>query len=120
MARILLAEDDSAMRSFLAGALVKRGHVVRACEDGDTAFDALGEESGYDLLLADIVMPGMNGIELARRAVARHPELKTMFITGFAAVAVDAKPRLDFQVNIVSKPFHLREVIDRIDQILAA
>jgi len=119
MARILLAEDDSAMRSFLAGALIKRGHEVRACEDGDTAFDALDDE-GYDLLLADIVMPGMNGIELARRAVARHPELKTMFITGFAAVAVDAKPRLDFQVNIVSKPFHLREVIDRVDQILAA
>lgn len=119
MAKILLAEDDGAMRSFLAAALTKRGHEVHAFEDGDAAHRGL-DEGGFDLLLADIVMPGMNGIELARRAIGRFPDLKAMFITGFAAVAIDATPSLDFKVNIVSKPFHLREVIEQVDEILAA
>jgi len=96
MARILLAEDDSSLRGFLTRALERAGHQVIDCENGDDAIDAL-EHGPYDLLLTDIVMPGADGIEVARVAAARQPGLRIMFITGFAAVALTAAQGLLFR-----------------------
>ena len=75
MASILLAEDDSSLRIFLSKALGKAGHIVTSCEDGVEAIAAL-ELREYDVLLADIVMPGIDGIELAQRATAHLPDIK--------------------------------------------
>ncbi len=120
MARILLAEDDDSMRQFLAGALRRAGHEVRDCEDGLAALAALKEQA-FDLLLADIVMPGMDGIELARQANERLPALKVLFITGFAAVALNARRSgRSPEAKVLSKPFHLRDLVAQIDRILAA
>ena len=88
MPRILLAEDDESLRGFLARALERAGYEVTACADGEEAVAVLEED--WDLLLTDIVMPGIDGIEVARQAAARHPGLRIMFITGFAAVALAA------------------------------
>ena len=66
MTKILLAEDDDSLRSFLTSALRRAGHEVQSYEDGDTALSAL-EREVFDLLLTDIQMPGIDGIELARR-----------------------------------------------------
>jgi len=71
MPRILLAEDDDSLRGFLARALERAGYEVTACADGEEAAAVLGES--WDLLLTDIVMPGMDGIEVARLAAARSP-----------------------------------------------
>ena len=68
MAHILLAEDDESLRKFLAAALVRAGHAVSDFGDGSEAYDCL-KGFQFDLLLTDIVMPGMDGIELAKRAV---------------------------------------------------
>ena len=87
MAHILLAEDDESLRRFLAQALVKAGHAVTDFGDGAEAYECL-KGFRFDLLLTDIVMPGMDGIELAKRAAEMDPALKIMFITGFAAVAL--------------------------------
>src|SRR5580698_3964353 len=87
MAHILLAEDDESLRKFLAAALVKAGHAVTDFGDGGDAYECLKGDS-FDLLLTDIVMPGMDGIELAKRAAELNDGLKIMFITGFAAVAL--------------------------------
>ena len=84
MTKILLAEDDDSLRGFLARALERAGYEVRACADGDEAIEALSEAQ-WDLLLTDIVMPGADGIEVARQAAAAQPGLRIMFITGFAA-----------------------------------
>ena len=75
MARILLAEDDSSLRKFLARALERAGHHVVECDNGDEALAAL-EQDGFDLLLSDIVMPGADGIEVARVAASRHPGIR--------------------------------------------
>ena len=91
MSRILLAEDDDSLRGFLARALERAGHEVTSCADGEEAVTFLDET--WDLLLTDIVMPGMDGIEVARQAAARHPGLRIMFITGFAAVALAASDK---------------------------
>ena len=117
MARILLAEDDESMRAFLAKALVRAGHEV---EDVDNGLDALAmiADNGYDLLLADVVMPGLDGIELARRAAKEQPGIRVMFITGFAAVALKARDQGPTGARVLSKPFHLRELVSQIDAML--
>jgi two-component system cell cycle response regulator CpdR len=117
MARILLAEDDDNMRVFLARALERAGHQVSAVGDGNAALAlATGEE--FELLLADVVMPGLDGIELARRASVMQPELRVMFITGFAAVALNQPGFARRQPKVLAKPFHLRQLILEIDKML--
>ncbi|MEQ8371350.1 MAG: response regulator [Alphaproteobacteria bacterium] len=119
MARILLAEDDDDMRGFLTRALSRAGHEVRPCADGLEALSA-AERSAFDLLVADVVMPGMDGMELARHAVGHIPDLKVVFITGFAAVALRAR-RLNLPGStVLSKPFHLRKLVSHVERLLAA
>ena len=119
MARILLAEDDDSMRAFLKRALERAGHSVDAVGDGIDALSALIGER-FDLLLADIVMPGLDGIELARRAAKEQPGIKVMFITGFAAVALRAQDEAPAGAQVLSKPIHLRELVSQVDEIIAA
>jgi two-component system cell cycle response regulator CpdR len=119
VAKILLAEDDESMRTFLANALVRAGHQVEAVGDGLSAEGAVRRED-YDVLIADIVMPGIDGIELARRASAAQPQIRVMFITGFAAVALKAREEAPRDARVLSKPFHLREIVAEIDRMMAA
>ncbi len=119
MARILLAEDDPSMRGFLARALIKAGHDVVEVPDGDAAMTWLGD-SEFDLLLADIVMPGVNGIDLAKHANSDFSKLKVMLITGFAAVALKAQGEVNLNAKVLSKPFHLNDLVDEVDKLLAA
>jgi two-component system cell cycle response regulator CpdR len=119
MAQILLAEDDDSMREFLAKALRRAGHEVIPVGDG---LDALAQlsEMPFDLLLADVVMPGLDGIELARRATKKQPGIKVMFITGFAAVALTAGASAPQDAKVLSKPFHLRQLVDEVNRVMAA
>jgi two-component system, cell cycle response regulator CpdR len=118
MARILLAEDDDSLRGFIARALERAGYEVTACADGDEAVTHLNEP--WDMLLTDIVMPGLDGIELARQAAATHPGLRIMFITGFAAVALAAGDRAPAGAKVLSKPVHLREIVAEVERMMAA
>jgi len=118
MARILLAEDDDQMRGFLSRGLRRAGHAVDAVADGETALQR-SHHVEYDLLLADVVMPGIDGIELARRLTARQPGLRIMFITGFAAVAMQDERLAPQRPRILSKPFHLRHLIAEIEALLS-
>ena len=118
MPRILLAEDDDSLRGFLARALERAGYEVVACADGEEAVAVLDQD--WDLLLTDIVMPGMDGIEVARQAAAKHPGLRIMFITGFAAVALAAKESAPEGAKVLSKPIHLREIVSEVERMIAA
>jgi two-component system cell cycle response regulator CpdR len=119
MARILLAEDDDSLRSFLAANLGRAGHEVDAFGDGDAAWDAL-ERGVYDLLLTDIVMPGLDGIELARRGADVDPAMKIVFITGFAAVALSQHHKAPKEAKVLSKPFHLKDLVAEVERVIAA
>jgi two-component system cell cycle response regulator CpdR len=119
MARILLAEDDNNIRLFLAKALRRAGHKVHHVPDGEQAL-AYATDNAIDLLLADVVMPGIDGIELARRASDLWPHLRVIFITGFAAVALRHAKSMPREATVLAKPFHLRELVAEIDRFLAA
>jgi two-component system, cell cycle response regulator CpdR len=119
MARILLAEDDNDLRRFLVKALEKAGHKVTSFGEGASAFEEI-KQTTFDLLLTDIVMPEMDGIELARRAAELDPALKIMFITGFAAVALNPDSKAPKEAKVLSKPFHLRDLVDEVNRLMAA
>ena len=117
--KILLAEDDNDMRRFLVKALENAGYEVTDYDNGMSAYRRLREEP-FELLLTDIVMPEMDGIELARRAAELDPDIKIMFITGFAAVALNPDSTAPRQAKVLSKPFHLRELVNEVQKMLAA
>ena len=115
MIRILLAEDDRVMRDYLTRALERSGYAVSAVDRGTAAIPLLQSET-FDLLLTDIVMPEMDGIELAQRAGEMCPDLRVMFITGFAAVTLKAGKSMP-QARVLSKPFHLRDLVLEVDRM---
>jgi len=115
MIRILLAEDDQVMREYLTRALERSGYRVTAVDRGTAALP-LVEAEAFDLLLTDIVMPEMDGIELAQKAGELRPDLRVMFITGFAAVTLKAGKAVP-QARVLSKPFHLRDLVLEVDRM---
>lgn len=118
MARILLAEDDEHLRLFLSRGLQRAGHIAESVGDGLAAL-TLAESTNFDLLLADVVMPELDGIELARKVVQLQPGIRVMFITGFAAVAMREQDLMSSnRPRVLAKPFHLRHLIDEIEAML--
>ena len=115
MIRILLAEDETAMRSYLARALENAGYEVVAVACGTEALPYLAEQH-FDLLLSDIVMPEMDGIELAQRCAELSPDTKVIFITGFAAVTLKAT-RETPHARVLSKPFHLKDLVLEVQRV---
>ena len=113
--RILLAEDEEAMRTYLERALTKAGFEVQSVDRGTDAVPLL-EQQHFDLLLSDIVMPEMDGIELAQRCAEISPRTKVMFITGFAAVTLRAS-REQPNARVLSKPFHLRDLVLEVERV---
>jgi two-component system, cell cycle response regulator CpdR len=113
--RILLAEDEEAMRTYLARALTNAGFQVSAVDRGTAALPLL-ETGDFDLLVSDIVMPEMDGIELAQHCAKISPRTKVMFITGFAAVSLRAT-REQPAAKILSKPFHLRDLVLEVERM---
>ena len=121
MSRILLAEDEEALRAFIARALAQDGHEVVATADGGEALDVLTREQGrFDLLLTDIRMPVMDGIALALAAARDHPDLTILLMTGYA----DQRERahgLDALIHdVIAKPFSLAEIRKTVAEALLA
>ncbi len=115
MTRILLAEDEQAMREYLARALEKSGYEVVSVDRGTDAAPLL-ETEHFDLLLTDIVMPEMDGIELARHCSKVSPKTEVMFITGFSGVTLRAGEAMP-KAKVLSKPFHLRDLVLEVERL---
>jgi len=116
--RILLAEDDAAMRHYLTRALHQAGYDVDAVDRGTAAVPLL-QDGEYDLLLSDIVMPEMDGIELAQQCAQISPLTRVMFITGFAAVSLAMQDGRGQPARMLSKPFHLKALVSEIERLFA-
>jgi signal transduction histidine kinase/ActR/RegA family two-component response regulator len=118
---ILVVEDEAEVRAYLVETLRDLNYRVREARDGAAALALLDSEPfRVDLLLTDIVMPGMNGRQLADALHRRQPELKVLFITGYSRNAVVHQGRLDAGVSLLQKPLtqamlasKIREILDR-------
>ena len=115
MARILIAEDEEPLRTLIKRGLAEEGHSVVATADGAEALDALQGQGpdrggGFDLLLADIKMPVMDGIALALAVARDFPQLPILLMTGYA----DQRERVSgleaLICDVISKPFALAEI----------
>jgi two-component system cell cycle response regulator CpdR len=106
MARILIAEDEEALRVLCARALLSDGHEVKTACDGTDALDLLGRENGrFDLLLTDIRMPVMDGIALALGVARDHPDVTILLMTGYADQRERAHGLNAIIHDVISKPF---------------
>jgi DNA-binding response OmpR family regulator len=120
MAKILIAEDEEALRAMCARGLTMSGHEVMTACDGSEALDVLKREGGrFDLLLTDIRMPIMDGIALALASARDFPELVILLMTGYA----DQRERahgLDALIHdVIAKPFTLAVLRAAVDEALA-
>lgn len=118
MARILITEDEDTLRSFVARALRMDGHETHEAGDGAEGLEKL-DEHDFDLLLSDIRMPVMDGIELAHTASARFPEMKILMMTGYAEQRERADDLASKIVDVVQKPFALTDIRRAVAQALA-
>ncbi len=119
MSRVLIAEDDTAVREFVRRALEHSGHLVQTAPDGLDALDILGV-SEFDLLITDIVMPGLDGIALALKVAKERPQMAILMMTGFAAERQRAHNLDELIHQVVAKPFSLREICDAAEAALVA
>ena len=117
MAQILLAEDDESLRKFLAAALVRAGHDVADFGDGAEAWEAM-QGVAFDLLLTDIVMPGMDGIALAAQATRDNPQMSVLMMTGFASEGQRAQASHNAVERVISKPFSLKDICSAVEEAL--
>jgi len=120
MAKILITEDEDSLRRFVARALQLDGHETVEAADGAEGLALLKEGEGFDLLLSDIRMPVMDGIELALQASATFPALKILLMTGYAEQRERADNLTGKVIDVVSKPFTLPDIRKAVAVALAA
>ena len=109
--RILLVEDDEPVRTLIKKILTKYGYAVTTMNNGNDALRAIQDDQlQFDLLLTDIVMPGMNGIELAKRVLEVDKDKKILFMSGHNDEIINARGLLDEGVNFTFKPFQPKEI----------
>lgn len=118
MARILVAEDDGAVRQLVVRIIESRGHEVTAVVDGAFALEALAREN-FDLLVTDIVMPRLDGIALSLKLAKTHPNLPILMMTGYA---MERQRAHDLEVlvhRVLSKPFTVDQFVAAMTETLA-
>jgi CheY-like chemotaxis protein len=119
MAKILITEDEDTLRMFVARALRLDGHETHEAGDGAEGLEKLSEGS-FDLLLSDIRMPVMDGIELTHRAAAQFPDMKILLMTGYAEQRERADDLATKIVDVVQKPFALPDIRKAVAMALAS
>jgi two-component system, cell cycle response regulator CpdR len=116
--RILVAEDNPAVREFIVRSLQTLGYPVEAVSDGQQALDMLARTK-FDLLVTDIVMPNIDGITLALKAVRMAPDLRIVMISGYAQERMRAHNMDALAHKIIAKPFSLEEICEAVKEALA-
>ncbi len=115
---ILVVEDEDQVRQFTREALEDLGYTVLDAPSGSEALNILDQQPQIDLLFTDIVMPGMNGKELADKALRRLPHLKVLYTTGYSRNAIVHNGVLDPGVALINKPFTISQVGAKVRQVL--
>ena len=116
---ILLVEDESNLRRLACQFLQTQGYRVLEAEDGAAAVQICAAHKGdIDLLLTDVIMPGMNGRELAKRVLSLRPTVKVLYMSGYTENTISHNGTLDPGVNLLQKPFNLQALKERVREVL--
>jgi CheY-like chemotaxis protein len=116
---ILVVEDDADVRSYIVEVLRELDYNIVEAEDAEAALHVVDQRGGkIDLLLTDVILPGMNGRELVRQLHARWPELKVLYMTGYSRNAIVHQGRLDPDVDVIQKPLVQTDLAERIRAVL--
>jgi signal transduction histidine kinase/CheY-like chemotaxis protein len=115
---ILVVEDDGDVRSYIVETLGDLGYEVLEAKNGEDALRLMAQYRNIHLLLTDVVMPGMNGRELAEEALQRHPLLKVLYMTGYSRNAIVHQGRLDAGVNLIQKPLASEQLSAMVRRVL--
>ena len=117
---LLLVEDESAVRHPASEFLKKCGYTVIEARDGLQAIEAAGKYSGkIDLMVTDVVMPGMSGGQVAELLADSRREMKVLFVSGYAERVVQNHQILDAHTNFLQKPFALASLARKIREVLS-
>ena len=120
MAKLLIVEDDESVRTLAARALERDGHNVTVATDGAQGLDMIRQaRGGYDLVVSDIRMPEMDGIEMATAAAREFPSMRIMLMTGYADQRERAEELNGIILDVVQKPFTLAEIRTRVGKALS-
>lgn len=116
---ILLVEDDPAVRAVARRALTRFGYSVLSAEGGEEALSIVREHEGtIHMLLTDIMMPGMNGVEVATAVTALRPRIRVFFMSGYADQDLVRQGLLEPETHFLQKPFTPQELAERVRTIL--
>jgi len=118
-AKILIVDDEPSVRDLLDKVLRRGGHEVVACATADEALATL-QSSRFDLLLTDVVMPGMDGFDLLRRVKSAHPAIKVIVLTGYARSQRISDFLLYGADDFLAKPFQVHELVAAVDRVTGA
>jgi CheY-like chemotaxis protein len=108
---ILLVEDDDALRQFVARVLRNAGYYVVEAGNGEDALEAPESHGRIDLLITDVVMPKLGGVELARRLCARDPQLRVVYISGYSEATLKKQNALGPEAAWLTKPFTCSQLL---------
>lgn len=118
MARVLVAEHNKSTSAYITNALRKAGNSVEVVDNCLDAWRVTSKED-FDILLVDVVMPGIDGFVLAQKALQDNPSMQVIFITGFAGVAMDTMATPSYApAPITTRPFHLKDLASRIRYLM--
>ena len=116
--RILFVEDENSVRSFAMRALKNKGYDVVGCSSAENAMEQLQNDTNFDLLLTDMVMPGMNGAELAAKVRALIPNIKVILASGYSEEIADSESGITGEYEFLAKPFSLGDLTKKIFDVL--
>jgi CheY-like chemotaxis protein len=116
---VLLVEDNEIVRRLTVRALEEAGHTVVEASEGGEALEALAREAPFDLLLVDLVLPGMNGYTIAERALEASPGLRVLFTSGYAAPET-LPTNGAAAVGFLQKPFHVPVLTATVAELLSS
>jgi PAS domain S-box-containing protein len=117
---VLIVEDDTSVRMLVVDVLKELGYRVIEAIDGAEALPVIEGKSRIDLLISDVGLPGLNGRQLAEIAITARPTLKVLFITGYAATAASRADFLAPGMEMMTKPFAIDDLAQKVREILTA
>ncbi len=116
---VLVVEDDADARATLAAMVTELGYRVLEAENGASALPLLEQQRPVDILLSDVIMPGgMSGLDLAKAAHKRRPDLKVLFVSGYDRAAIAQATRYDDSLRLLNKPFSLTDLARELSALL--